>query len=107
MDDELEAWMEKANIARLLDQLRRGNPPPPKYVAACPVIKEWSTEVQTFTAGGVTRPEIVIVGIGATGTAVRTVGVRWIDCRRAWAIDTSALYRLGKPTTTYKDASDA
>lgn len=107
MDDELEKWMTKANVEYVLGQLRRGNPPPAKYLAACPRIERWSTSVRPYTVSGETRPEVVVAGRNKSGVAVCTGAVRWIDCRRGWVLDTSALYRLGKPSTTYKDTSDA
>ncbi|QDM22666.1 hypothetical protein FIU28_17040 [Tardiphaga sp. vice154] len=116
MDDDLKAWMEKANIARLLDQLRRGNPPPARYLAAATVIDEWSSIRAEFidrdkglsrfhvVIVGVIKPRLVkVVGWRALSTPVsgsnlaRTQAIRWIDCRRKWCIDEARLWQLGTP----------
>lgn len=124
MDDDLQAWMEKANVSYVLDQLRRGNPPPAKYVAASTMIDEWSSIRAEFIDRGRDRFHVVIVGlikprpvkvVGWRALAApvsgsnlaRTQAVLWIDCRRKWCVDEGGLWRLGNPSTPYKDTSDA
>lgn len=123
MDEDLQAWMEKANVAYVLDQLRRGNAPPARYIAASTVINEWSSIVAEFIDRGRDRYHIVIVGVikprqlktvgwRALATPVsgsnlaRTQAIKWIDCRRQWCIDETGLWRLGSPATPYKDNFD-
>lgn len=114
MDEDLQQWMLKANVKYVVDQLRRGNTPPAKYIAAAELIYDWSSIVlRADDDPG--RPRLIIVGrlkprpvryvgfrtkpppVAGSDMVARTMRVRWLDCRRRWCIDEAGLWRLGDP----------
>jgi hypothetical protein len=113
VDEDLQRWMLAANVAYIIDQLRRGNAPPARYLAAAMLIYDWSSMVLRADEGE-GRPRLIIVGrlkprpvrhVGfrtkpppvAGSDMARTMRVRWIDARRRWCIDEAGLWRLGDP----------